>query len=491
MTELLSAKQMRESDKIAINGSEEKSRELMYSAALGVYNNVSWKGKIGIVCGKGNNGGDGFALALILKENKIDSDIILALGEPKKESTAHYYYQKCKGIIQIKDESADLSKYDILVDAIFGTGFEGEIPSTLVPLFKAYNQCSAYKVSIDINSGLNSDTGLGECILVSDLTISIGSYKLGHILNKSRDVIKSLINVDIGIKPQGVTAYLFENDDAKKMLANRPSHSYKGSYGTITIMGGCTEYTGAIKLASISASAIRAGCGISRLAVPSSITSAITPYLLDSTLYKLSDNNGAIKYNKEEIDFIIKNSTAILYGIGTAQNEDSVSIIKHILNEFKGTLVLDAGGLRALAKIDITEINKRACELVLTPHLGEIRALCSNYKEPLDVLSYANKINAVVLLKGNSTLITDGNKTLITATGCAGMAKGGSGDVLSGIITGLVASNSHSLVCTVALGTYINGIAGEIAQAELCDISMCASDTALNVGKAIAKIKKS
>ncbi|MBQ3588987.1 MAG: NAD(P)H-hydrate dehydratase, partial [Clostridia bacterium] len=91
----------------------------------------------------------------------------------------------------------------------------------------------------------------------------------------------------------------------------------------------------------------------------------------------------------------------------------------------------------------------------------------------------------------NSTLITDGNKTLITATGCAGMAKGGSGDVLSGIITGLVASNSHSLVCTVALGAYINGIAGEIAQAELCDISMCASDTALNVGKAIAKIKKS
>ena len=162
MTELLSAKQMRESDALAINNNEEKSRELMYKAALGVYNNVKWHGKIGIVCGKGNNGGDGFALALILKENGIASNIILALGEPKPKTTASYYFEKCQNEITIKNDKEDLSSYDILVDAIFGTGFEGNMPTHLNELALSYNSSKAYKVSIDINSGLNSDTGLGE-----------------------------------------------------------------------------------------------------------------------------------------------------------------------------------------------------------------------------------------------------------------------------------------------------------------------------------------
>jgi NAD(P)H-hydrate epimerase len=168
-----------------------------------------------------------------------------------------------------------------------------------------------------------------------------------------------------------------------------------------------------------------------------------------------------------------------------------VSIIKYLLNNFNGTLILDAGGLRSLAQISIEEINQRGCELVLTPHLGEIKALYCEYKKPLDVIDYAKMINSVVLLKGNATIITDGKSTIITDTGCPGMAKGGSGDVLSGVIAGLVASKEKeaSLLEIVSLGAYVNGIAGEIAQRELCDISMCASDTARNIGRAIAEIK--
>ncbi len=492
MTELLSSRQMRESDALAINGRKEKSRELMYKASLGVYNNVRWHGKVGIVCGRGNNGGDGFALALILKENGINADIILPLGTPKENSTAYFYFKKCQGVITIKEESTDLNSYDILVDAIFGTGFEGSIPQCLNSLFNSYNKSNAYKVSIDINSGLNSDTGLGEEILVSDITVSIGSYKIGHYLNKARDVIKSLVNVDIGIKPVGYTAQLFEQADARKLLKDRQSYSYKGTYGTVTIMGGCTEYTGAAKLASISASAIRAGCGISRLAVPGSIANSVTPYLLDSTLYKLSDSDGQIEYNKEEIDFIIKNSTVILYGIGTAKGTEGIKIIRHILKEFLGTLILDAGGLRCLAELDRTEIRQRKCALALTPHLGEMKALYNEYSAPMDVTKYAKEINAIVLLKGNSTIITDGEETLISTTGCPGMAKGGSGDVLSGVLAGLccVIDEDTSLTQKIALGAYINGVSGEIAQNELCDISMCASDTAMSVARAITKIKK-
>lgn len=492
MTEILSAKQMRDSDIKAIDGNESTSRELMYKASLGVYNSVSWHGKIGIVCGSGNNGGDGYALALILKEKGFLVDVISALGTPKESTTAYYYYKKWINTGTILYASTSLEEYDILVDAIFGTGFTGKENEQVKDIIARYNSSGAYKVSIDINSGLSSDTGLGEDIACSDLTVSIGSYKLGHFLNQSRDAIKELINVDIGINPVGSTALLFEAEDAKNMLTERKSYSYKGTYGTATIMGGCTEYTGATKLASISASAIRAGCGISRLAVPRSIVGAVTPYLLDSTLYSLSDENGAIKYNNEEIDFLINNSTVILYGIGTTKNENGIKIVRKLLNDFSGILILDAGGLRCLAELDISEIKGKSCSLVLTPHLGEMKALYSGYSIPTDVIAYAKSIDATVLLKGNATIISNGEKTLISTTGCAGMAKGGSGDVLSGIIAGLCASikDLSALTNTVALGAFINGVAGELAQKELCDISMCASDTAFNVGKAIAKIKE-
>ena len=494
MTEILTTKQMQHLEALAINGSEKTSMELMYKASMGVYNNVNWYGKIGILCGKGNNGGDGYALALILKQNGIKSEIIMAMSEPKQGISANYYFKECKKQqIEILDKNkADLSSYDILVDAIFGTGFFGEISSELKPLFEAYNKSSAYKVSIDINSGLNSDTGLGDCILKSDITVSIGSYKIGHLLNKSRDYIKNLINVDIGIKTQDVIIYHFEESDAKELLKDRDSYSYKGTYGTVTIIGGCIEYSGAIKLANLSACAVRAGCGISRLAVPKNIASSTIQHLVDSTLYRLSENDGAIKYNKEEIDFLIANSTVIAYGMGTSENEDGINIVRHLLKNFSGTLILDAGGLRCLAKIKKEEINQRACALVLTPHLGEMKALYKEFSEPLDVIKYAEEIKAVVLLKGNTSIITNGKEALVTNTGCPGMAKGGSGDVLSGIVAGFCATRNEKtkLLSTVALAAYINGIAGQEAQNELCDISMSAYDTALNVAKAIAKTKK-
>ena len=491
MINILTAKQMRKSDLNAINNNEEISRALMYKAALGVYNSVIWSGKIGIVCGKGNNGGDGYALALILKQNGIKSKIIQLLGNPKEDTSAYFYFEECKSKGIEITEKTDFSDYDILVDCVFGTGFTGNVDSCLEAIFNAYNRSGAYKVSVDINSGLNSNSGLGNAVMCSDLTVSIGSYKLGHFLNKARDVIKKHINIDIGIEPCEVNTYLFEESDARLSLPSRKSYSYKGTYGTVSIIGGCIEYTGALKLSSISMSAVRAGCGISRVAAPKGIAQIIAPYLLDSTLYRLSDSDGAIKYEANEIDYLIKSSNVILYGMGTSENADAVEIVKHILREFSGTLILDAGGLRALSKISLDEIRNRACSLVLTPHIGEMRALYPEYAEPLDALAYAKSVGAIVLLKGNTTIVTDGSTSYLVASGCPSMAKGGSGDVLSGVVAGMCASmgSDTTLLYTVASAAYINGVAGEIAQSELCDISACAHDTALCVGKAITKIK--
>jgi NAD(P)H-hydrate epimerase len=210
---------------------------------------------------------------------------------------------------------------------------------------------------------------------------------------------------------------------------------------------------------------------------------------MESTLYLLSENDGVISYNFDEIDFIIKNSSAIAYGMGTNVNDDGVKIIEHILREFDGALILDAGGIRCLSQIDENAIKNKRASLVITPHIGEIKAIYKEYKNPLDAINLAKKIDATVLLKGPTTVITNGHNTYFVTRGCSGMATGGSGDVLSGIICALCGYIKDPLKAS-ALGAYINGMAGEMAMEDLCDISMSAYDTALNVARAISKIKK-
>lgn len=490
MAEILTTQMMRESDRRAINGNEENSRALMRLAAQGVYKSVVWQGNIGIVCGNGNNGGDGYALALILLENNIKSNIIMAKGEPKSNTAAHYYYEKCiQNKIPIYTNEESLEKYDILVDAIFGTGFSGDITGELADLICAYNKTKATKISIDINSGLNGDTGMGGVIARSDITVSIGSYKPGHFLNMAKDYIGSLVNCDIGIEPIDSIGELFNEEMARELLPKRPSFSYKGTYGYASIIGGMLEYTGAMKLAATAASAVRSGAGIVRVCVPRSIAPYIAPHIMESTLYIMSEADGVISYNFDEIDYIIKNSSAIAYGMGTTVNDDGVKIIEHILREFDGALILDAGGIRCLSQIDENAIKNKRASLVITPHIGEIKAIYKEYKNPLDAINLAKKIDATVLLKGPTTVITNGQSAYFVTRGCSGMATGGSGDVLSGIICALCGYIKDPLKAS-ALGAYINGMAGEMAMDDLCDISMSAYDTALNVARAITIIKK-
>ena len=331
---------------------------------------------------------------------------------------------------------------------------------------------------------------MGDAIIKSDITVSIGSYKLGHFLNMAKDYIGSLTNCDIGITPTDKIATLFEKEDAQALLESRKNYSYKGTYGTVTLIGGMLEYSGAVKLANLSASAVRSGAGVVRLAIPKSISFAVAPFLLESTLYPLSEENGIIKYNKEEIDFIIKNSSSIAYGMGTNKNSEGVKIIEHILKEFDGDLVLDAGGIRCLEDVSKETLKNKRARLIVTPHLGEMKAILKSYCQPLDIIPYAKENGMTVLLKGPSTMVTNGDDTYIIKRGCPGMATGGSGDVLTGIITALLGYTQKDTTSITALGAYINGYAAELSQKELCDISMSAGDTARNVGIAISKIIK-
>ena len=495
MIEVLSVENMRISDAEAISGGT-PSRTLMYRAALGIFREMSeildTEKKTLIVCGTGNNAGDGYALALILKENAHPVSVLQL--KDKCSPDGKYYFDKCKEEnIEISlFDGVDLPSADIIVDCILGTGFVGCVSDEVKVLIDKINASSAYVISADINSGLNGDSGLGEVSIKSDLTVSIGSYKSGHFLGMAKDKIGKLVNCDIGIKPIFAPHHLFEKKDARALIGTRASFSHKGTYGYITLIGGSIEYSGAIKLANLSASSMRAGAGVVKLACPKSIAHAVAPYLLESTLFPLCEENGRIKFNDNEMKEVINGVKAIGVGMGIGRGEENEKLIRYLIENAKVPLLLDADALNTLAEMD--EFPKSSAPIVLTPHPKELERLSkipvSKIQEnPIEIAKeYAKKIGATVLLKGASTVITDGEKVVISDTGCPGMATAGSGDVLSGIITALLAQSGITAFEATCLGAYINGLAGQIAEDQHTATSMIASDTAYCVDKAIKKI---
>jgi len=199
----VSTEVMRASDKWTIENIC-SSKELMERAGKAIFDQVSWKGPAGIICGKGNNAGDGFVVASLLKDHGIDCEIVLLYDDAFSED-GRYFYDKCveKGIPTVPD--GDYSRYKTILDCIFGTGFKGEVKEPAKSAIEKINSSGAYVVSADINSGLNGDTGLGDLYVVSDLTVSIGTYKYGHFSGHAKTAMKNKVNCDIGIKIIGET----------------------------------------------------------------------------------------------------------------------------------------------------------------------------------------------------------------------------------------------------------------------------------------------
>lgn len=484
---------MRDSDAKTIAGGV-LGRELMWRAALGVYNSHRWTGPVSIVCGKGNNAGDGFALALILAEAKIDCTVVL-LSSSFSEDGA-YYYGKCKEIgIKITDftEKTDFSSSCEIVDCIFGTGFSGKASGVFAEAINAINASGKYVISVDINSGLSGNNGLGDVCVRSDLTVSIGFLKNGLLMGRAKDVIGKLVNVDIGIGLHGKCRYLCENGDFASVLRPRRQDSHKGDYGYVTIMGGCREYSGAVKLANLSASALRAGCGVAQLAVPESIAGSVSPYLLESTLALLPDRDGKMIYAPDALDRVLARQAALAIGMGWGRSPEYPAILQHILKHYASPTVIDADGLNTLAEMDLSLLRQTKCKVVLTPHLKEMERLsgvsiAEIRKDPIRVAEeFAKAYGVILLLKGTCTVVTDGEETYLVNRGCAGMATAGSGDVLSGVLAGLLGYAPCDAL-TVACGAYIAGLAGELAEKDVNPISMTASDTVAHIGQAISKM---
>ena len=287
---------------------------------------------------------------------------------------------------------------------------------------------------------------------------------------------------------------MVQKEEIKDIFKTRQGDTNKGNFGYVAIMGGCLNYSGAIKLANLSCSALRAGCGISKLIVPKSLANIIAPYLLEQTLFTIDDKESHMIFNIEQINEALKNIKALAIGMGWGQGKDNQKILEYILENYQIPVIIDAEGLNTLSLMDKEILRKTKCKIILTPHLKEFERLTEIDIEEINknkseiAKKFAQRYNVILLLKGKVTVITDGTEEAQVDRGCAGMSTAGSGDVLSGILVGLLGYNEPN-VKTISAGAYLAGLAGELAERENNDISMIASDTIKNISKAINLIR--
>lgn len=492
MEKVILVEQMRKLDSLTISNGVD-SKELMYRAAMGVYKSYNWNGKIGIFCGSGNNAGDGYALAVILYNNGFIPNLILTSN--KFSDDGLFYYNQCEKLnIPITMFDDKLKEYDIYVDALLGTGFKGEPRGVILNAIKHLNSVSKPVISIDINSGLNGDNGLCSYAVKSDLTVSIGYLKPGLFLNKAKDFTKKIINVDIGILPPEKYIKLLQNDDIKNFFKSRMNFSNKGTYGYVGIMGGSTNYPGAIRLADLGVTALRCGCGVSRVIVAEEIYDLIINTVIETTVSKIPSLDGKMLFNEESIKKALVGLKVLGIGVGWGESREYEKILEYILLNYEIPIIIDADGINTLARMDLSILNNCKAKVVLTPHLKEFSRL-SGYSVPQileNTLQFCEEFvlnyNVTLLLKGPTTIVINKNNTYLINNGNSGMATAGSGDILTGIITGLLGYHFEDLSKTVAVAAYINGFAGDLAAIKYGEIGMLSSDTAKNVALAIKNI---
>lgn len=502
MRKILSVSNMRDSDAETIRTSI-PSKELMKRAGVAIYEEVKainkWVGKVAIVCGTGNNAGDGYVIASLLVADDVLCKLFITRDKFSEDGRYYFNEASAKNVSYefIEENVPDFTGYDVLVDCIYGTGFHGSVTGATRNIIENINTArenGTFVISVDINSGLNGDNGLTDLCVISDLTVSVGDFQPGHFLNMAKDVMKYKINCPIGINPVRRPYYLFEQTDVARCLGIRKNMSNKGDYGYVVLIGGSKKYSGAIRLAYLADAAMRSGAGVCTVAAPSDITDVIASHVLESTIFSLKSENGEIIYSEDDFDEIIKHKKSIAFGMGIGRSIESAKALEKLLNAYDGKLIIDADGISDLADIGSDILLNTNAKVVLTPHLKEFSRISSRSIEeikanPISLAKeYAEKYKVIILLKGPSTIITDGQEVYLVDRGCAGMATAGSGDVLSGILAAICSYGDGNLLENVAAGAYINGLAGELAQENIGAISMVASDTVSMIKSAISRI---
>jgi len=498
------AEQMQELDRKAIEAYRIPGIVLMENAGRGATEVISntfpdlQKMKIAIVAGKGNNGGDGFVIARYLLNRRISVKVYL-LADPKglrgDAETNFQIFQRMKGEVISVPSSKDyqkvkkeLEKFDLLIDAIFGTGLDAEVRGYYREVIDHLNTLQKPIVAIDIPSGLDANTGkpFGTAVRAS-LTITFGLPKIGHVISPGLDYVGKLKLVDIGlpkklVEEERIQTYLLENDEIRGWLSTpRRPDTHKGDYGHLLVIAGSVGKTGAAAMAC--EAALRIGAGLVTLAIPKSLNAIMEVKLTEVMTEPLPETPKQTLSLRafSSILRLCENKKAVIIGPGIGTFKETQSLILKLIKTLNLPIILDADGLTALATQPKT-LPTTNRSLILTPHPGEMAKLIRS--TPKDVQedrisisrNFAQSHHVHLVLKGHRSLIaTPKGEVFINPTGNPGMASGGTGDVLTGMIGGLICQG-FDILQSLQMAVYLHGLAGDEMAQELGEKSLIARD---------------
>lgn len=497
---IVSAADMREIDRITSERFGVPSLVLMENAGTAVAEFVLSQypaaQRVGIVCGKGNNGGDGLVVARRLREAGREVLLLLLADPAELRGDAAAMFEKLPVKPLVVRSESDLTgeqvravlRADVLIDAVLGTGFRPPVQELYAAAIRAMNASSAPIVAVDIPSGANSDaTQAGDQIRArADAVVTLTAPKLAHIFGEltSGPVVVS----PIGSPPEALVSSLGLNittpQDVVPLIGPRPRDSNKGNFGHVLVVGGSLGKAGAAAMAGMSA--LRSGAGLSTVATASSVLPTVAgfhPELMTEPLHETDAGTislRALEYGR--FDQLMLGKTVLAIGPGISRNAETSEFARSVVSNYQLPTVIDADGLNAFEGHG-RQLTGRDRALVITPHPGEMARLtglstADVQKDRLKVArTFSREHELIVVLKGHHTLIAHPDGTVwVNMTGNPGMATGGTGDILTGMVAGLIAQHPKDIFAAVVAAVYLHGVAGDVARESVGEHSLVATD---------------
>jgi len=503
---VVNAQEMRELDRFTIEEIGIPGLVLMENAGVSVVREIEkrWPtGKVTVVSGHGNNGGDGLVIARHLLNAGREVSIWI-VGEEKKMTrdcmAQLKILQSCCYPVSFWQEEKeddfiqDVIQADVVVDALLGTGIKGTVREPYSRVIKGLEKAKGKIVAVDIPSGINADTGEVCGVGVkADLTISFAYPKWGHFLYPGAQYRGELIVVDISIPPQATRNYPLKDQVTSPSavageIPSRPAFSHKGTYGHALIIAGSREMTGAPVLSALAG--LRAGCGLLTLAVPNGILPIVEQKITEAIFWGLPEEDGF--HSLQSIRLLadkIRKYHVIAIGPGMGVWQDGNKWIQSLLTLCEAPVIIDADGLNMLAQNPDILYQKKG-PVILTPHPAEMARLCQCTTKEVEqnrksiASQFALKYGVYVVLKGTYTLLaTPDGAVYVNTRGSAALAKGGSGDVLTGLLAGIIAQKKEDILSSIQLALLLHGLAGEICGKRSIH-STLASEVVLAIGEA-------
>src|SRR5436190_2557310 len=516
---VLNSAQMREADRRTIDDIGISSLVLMENAgrqavaAMETMHSDLSERQVAVLCGRGNNGGDGFVVARTLVQRGVDVSVFLIglVSDVRGDARTNLEVLGRLGItvIEISDSQAwelhlsEVRDCTLIVDAIFGTGLNAPVRGLIESVIADVNASGIPVVSIDLPSGLSADScdTAGESI-EAGTTVTLAAPKLPLVLPPAEDRAGDIVIADIGIPADVIDALdgprveLLTRSAIRELITPRTPDSHKGDYGHVLLVAGSNGKTGAAHLSAMGA--LRSGAGLVTVATPACcqpIIAAMAPEYMTVALGELTDDLNQHALNPDGVDDLLEMARDVVaLGPGLGQAPATKQFIKSLVDRATMPLVIDADGLNAFSDDPDRLSGREGRDVIITPHPGEMARLVGMSTDEVQASrleiarNFATAHRVYVVLKGHRTLIaTPDGKVFINPTGNPGMATGGTGDVLTGMIAAWLAQLLDAeAACKTAV--YLHGMAGDLAEADEGAVSMTASDVAGHLGDAVQEL---